>query len=340
MGSRARNVLMGIAGGMQGYQQAVKLDREEEEHKLKKQFMEQQIDVYKDKLIESGTKRENAAKFRLMLKEKKGRGEKITAEDIMGYADIDEGVKFVLENLKEEFKAKQAATAEENKLQFGPAGSSAFRGGQFLMTMPEKTPPSKLLTLEEEEQKIRIGQATQRSRLMTPEEEAQQIRIFGAKQDIKPLESGVQKELLFTEKILENARMALINFEEGFVGPGAAKQGALKEALGETPIIGRLVGGPLSEKEATFRQSFSALKNAIRNKDFGAALTTFEAAEADKALSDLGKSPTSVRVALRRLGVLFKNALERQRMLAITPRSQLKKEATPNISIPEGFVGE
>ena len=336
MGSKARNVLLGIAGGIQGYQQAAKMERDQETQKLKEKFMQLQIEEMKDKLVNSGVERENEAKFRLMIKDKQARGEKITPEDIAQFSKISESVKLYDALLKPVQPKIHSFGPEQTIMQETPEGLTAL-----FQTGP-KTVPSKLLSPEEEEQKVRIGQATQRPRLLTPEEEAQQTRIVGAKaaavQAEKPLESGVQKELLATEKILDNARMALINFDENFVGPGAARKGAMKESFGETPIIGRLVGGPISEKETTFRQSFSALKNAIRNKDFGAALTEFEAAEANKALSDLEKSPTSVRTALRRLGILFNKALERQRMLAITPRRQLKN--APNIQIPEGFVEE
>lgn len=341
MGSKARNVLMGIAGGMQGFQQAAKLEQQEEELKLKKKFMEQQMEVYKDKLVESGTKRENTTKFRLMLKEKRDRGEKITPEDLGQYLEVDEGARFY----KDLFEAESKREAEASKLQFGPAGSVGFVGKTPMFQLPEKTTTPKIGT-DREAVRMELQQTLGREPTMAEVNTLHQKRAVetaGQKFNITipgrvevagagpaaaaaatPPAPSIQKDMLATEQILSDVNNAIVSFSADFLGPARGRLGGLKETFGETPLIGKFVGGPASAKESSFRQAVGRVRNAIRNKEFGAALTAFEAAEADKALIRLEQSPKTGKQRLEGLQRIFTGALERSRKLAITPKSQLQ----------------
>jgi hypothetical protein len=136
---------------------------------------------------------------------------------------------------------------------------------------------------------------------------------------------GTQKSLNMTNTILSDIDTALLNFSPEIVGPVAGIQAGARERFGENPLVGSLVGGPLSPTETTFRQSIGRVRNVIRNKQFGAALTPYEAAEAEKELVGWDKAPGTVKTRLQNLRNIFSKAAEREKAIATTPLGQLNR---------------
>ena len=189
--------------------------------------------------------------------------------------------------------------------------------------------------------KVFQAEQMKKRQVLVPEAFGQAVSLTREKALEQPLPPGVQKDLDATNNVLRNVDQAIANFDPSFVGPLSSKVSGVRETFGETPVVGTLLGGALSNQEANFRGSLAAARNAIRNKEFGAALTTFEAAEADKALANIGKSPAVTKAALVRLKDLLSAGIERQSKFATTSRRELKDQpgqtqATP--PLPPGFI--
>src|SRR3990167_2461992 len=316
MGSKARNVLLGIAGGMQGYQQAAKMERDQETQKLKEKFMQLQIEEQKDKLIDSGLKREKQAKLRRALREKIASGQQVQFEDIAEFADVDDTMKFLMEMSKE----KQKATAEASKLQGFAPGSLVTQGGQPLFQVPDR---SKILSPEEEEQKVRIGQATRRPRLLTPEEEAQQTRIAGAKaaavQAEKPIEGQAQTALSNIREFEEIINNVEKNFDANFLGP-----------LRNLPLVPgtRRRIGMISPKESEFQRAIKDLGDLKLRIRSGAQTAEPEFRRLVSTLPEPSDvDPMVFLSALKRVKESIAAQKAERIKLSTTPRKELKQES-------------
>ena len=234
------------------------------------------------------------------------------------------------------FKSKLTERPERQGKAINPSDVDALiaSGGKIV---GETIPEGFTLPMAQEFQR----QQMQKRQVLVPEAFGQQVGLTREKALEQPLPPGVQKDLDATNNVLRNVDQAIAYFDPSFVGPLSSKASGVRETFGETPVVGTLLGGALSNQEANFRGSLAAARNAIRNKEFGAALTTFEAAEADKALANIGKSPAVTKAALIRLKALLSAGIERQSKFATTSRRELKEQpgqtqATP--PLPSGFI--
>lgn len=84
-------------------------------------------------------------------------------------------------------------------------------------------------------------------------------------------------------------------YSDEFVGPFASIRGGVKEKFGETPGIGGLVGGPISENEAKFRQIVNSVYNEIANLRGGKVLPEQELRRIEKEAVTLTNSPQSFK---------------------------------------------
>ena len=128
-------------------------------------------------------------------------------------------------------------------------------------------------------------------------------------------------------------------YDPKFVGPIASKVGAAKETLGQTPIIGDLIGGPISEKEAQFRQVVNSIYNEIANLRGGKVLPEQELRRIEQEAVTLSKSPASFEA--RYSG--FRNMVEsmlRNRINAVgASRSTIGNPATQPQGLPPPPTG-
>jgi hypothetical protein len=152
-------------------------------------------------------------------------------------------------------------------------------------------------------------------------------------------DAGTQRSLNMTNTILSDIATARENFSPNVIGPFAGVQAGVRERFGETPGIGGMVGGPLSPTETTFRQATGRIRNVIRNKQFGAALTPYEAAEAEKELVGWDKAPGTVKTRLENLDRIFRKAAEREKAIATTPLGQLNRTGAGQGAVAGGAAG-
>lgn len=152
-----------------------------------------------------------------------------------------------------------------------------------------------------------------------------------------PISAEASKDIGMLNQIVSDADTAIRLFDPDVIGPFAAIAQTAKENFGETPVLGRLLGGPPTSDQITLAQSISRVRNVIRNKQYGATLTQFEKAAAETELTALEKSPTSAKQRLINLRDIFAKAAERQTQYATTPRGDLGQGAPKNPGLPPNW---
>jgi hypothetical protein len=120
----------------------------------------------------------------------------------------------------------------------------------------------------------------------------------------KPLPSADRKELVETGGRLSTFDNLAGTFDDKFGGYGGAFIGDIDN------WIKRNIGG--DQKGAEWWSTYQALKNVVRNDQFGAALTATEKAEFEKAAVNPGMRPDVIRNYLARQQSILQGALDRR----------------------------
>lgn len=330
MASRARNALLGIAGGVQGYLQAAQMERQEEEHRLKQKLVDLQVQGLQDKLIDSGLKRERQSQLRLALKQKVASGEQIKPEEFLQFLDEDETGKFLLELAKE----ARAREAEANKIQFAPAGSGIIQGGRLLGIMPQKETTPKIGT---DREAIRMELTEQLGREPTMAEvnrlhQTRSVETAGQKfnitipgreqllefsQGVKPVEGQAQTALANITEFEGILNEITKNFKPDYLGP-----------IRNLPLVPgtRRRIGMISPQESEFLRSLKDLQDLKLRIRSGAQTAEPEFRRLVQSLPEpTDVDPLTFISALNRVKRSVQAQKEARIKLATTPRKELKK---------------
>ena len=120
----------------------------------------------------------------------------------------------------------------------------------------------------------------------------------------KPLPSGDRDKLVETGGKLSTFDNLTNTFDDKFGGYGGAFIGDIDN------WVKRNIGG--DQKGAEWWSTYQALKNVVRNDQFGAALTATEKAEFEKAAVNPGMRPDVIRNYLARQQAILQGALDRR----------------------------
>lgn len=296
--SRLNAVLAGITGGLQGFREAGKRELEEEQVKLQNKQLELQGKELQNKLLESGVKAEEKAKFRMRIREKLASGTPITANDIFEFANVDESVKLFTEILKQQ-QSKEPAKPPAPSLE-----RSIEREAQRRGILPEEQ--------FEFEQKARIEAAG---------------GIAGAREQARQAEAPLSSAAADDLNKITRAKNAIADIEKNFSKEFLGPRGFSLITKGR-----RMIPGAISPKESAFQRSLEDLADLVKRERTGASAGGQESEELRRLLPEATTADPFVFLGdLQRFRTQLDKLERVVQSRAITPRKQLGQPRQPRI---------
>lgn len=174
---------------------------------------------------------------------------------------------------------------------------------------------------EAQTQRFEQGQASMEGRFQRGQEglESRFQRGLESRQgQDKPLPPQIQNALNQAEEMLVDVQTAKELHKGSFTGPIQGRLGGLRSATG----IG------LSSKESDFKTITAKIRNRVRSKEFGAALTQYEGGEALREVPEETQPDQSMISKLNLMESTLTKNIERIKRNATTPRSQMQGPAS------------
>lgn len=307
---RLESFAAALSGGVEGYIQSKKQVREQEESKLKQKLVESQISKFEEELMEKGRKREEEERYQAQI------GPLLEKEP--GLTELERGF------LRRAPAKEGLEYLEGKRAKLKPAGPMVLGEGQRLVDpvtretiIPAITKPTEpkeeFRSQRDLETKATFGDPRARA-VIAGQEQRRGVRF---QQQLQARLLTDDKSMALQESLGKvNDIVARFDAPDSDVaqimGPKAGRLAPYRETLGDVPILGRAVGGPLSANQIAFLKELNSWRNDVTKGRAGSAMTATELARVETELTNIDRGATSFKDGIKAIQGTLQRAQQRR----------------------------